>query len=266
MAVLKQLLRAMLHERRGFFTHEGDSRSTHAGRLAHRLVAVVLLATLLCACGGGGDDGSAEPIGGVETFRSVVSNPMDPQNWEIGPIVEGENYSSGVPLNPVPDRAGWAIELPGPTQAAGSVHYVTMPTGSLMGKSRIRMRFRVDAAPGVRIVPRNFPERPSRLTLYFQRRGDNWMAKGAFEAYRWYASFSSRSPIQPGAEIEVEAPFDGNWTAVLSSTRANNPAAFEAAMRQAERIGFVLGGGDGAGHGVYATGPARLIVTSFVAE
>ena len=226
----------------------------------------MVLSALLAACGGGGqggDDGSADS---GETSLMALLDPMDPNVWEIGPIIGGENYSSGVPVNPLPDPAGWAIDLPGPTQASGSVHYVTMPTGSLAGKSKIRMRFRVEAAAGVKILPRNFPDRPSRLTLYFQRAGDNWLAKGDSESYRWYASFSSRSPIEPGAEIEIEAPFDKNWTAVLSSSRQNNPAAFEAALRQAARVGFVLGGGDGAGHGVYATGPARLVVTTFSVE
>lgn len=38
------------------------------------------------------------------------------------------------------------------------------------------------------------------------------------------------------------------------------------AMNDAGRIGFVLGGGDGLGHGIYATGPARLVVKSFQIE
>jgi hypothetical protein len=34
----------------------------------------------------------------------------------------------------------------------------------------------------------------------------------------------------------------------------------------ADRIGFTFGGGDGYGHGTYATGSARFVVTSFAVE
>ncbi|MBA3729320.1 MAG: hypothetical protein H0W92_00715 [Sphingomonas sp.] len=45
-----------------------------------------------------------------------------------------------------------------------------------------------------------------------------------------------------------------------------NPMGFRSALANADEVGFVLGGGDGLGHGVFATGRARLIVTSFRIE
>jgi hypothetical protein len=45
-----------------------------------------------------------------------------------------------------------------------------------------------------------------------------------------------------------------------------NPSTFLNAKVHADRIGFTMGGGDGYGHGTYATGAARLVVTSFVVE
>ena len=183
--------------------------------------------------------------------------------WVIGPVIRWRNHSEGVPLHPTPRRGGgWQIDLP---QRPSGVHYVTFPLGSLAGKSRIVMRYRIEAAPGVRIVPSTAPAAPSILTLYFQRAGDNWSARGRFEAYRWYASFASHSPLKPG-DYEISAPLDGNWTAVMTSSARTNPAGFRAALAEADQVGFVLGGGDGFGHGVYATGPARLIVTEFRVE
>ena len=38
------------------------------------------------------------------------------------------------------------------------------------------MRYRIEADPGVRIVPATAPQSPSIITLYFQRGGDNWSA------------------------------------------------------------------------------------------
>ncbi len=62
------------------------------------------------------------------------------------------------------------------------------------------------------------------------------------------------------------APLSGNWTAVGRSSARSNPFAFRDALAEADQVGFVLGGGDGYGHGVFATGPARLVVTDFRVE
>ena len=188
---------------------------------------------------------------------------LDASQWVIGPIIGNRNYSVGTPLHPTPRRGGaMHIDVP---RAPGSVHYVTFPHGSLQGKSRIVMRYRVEADPGVRIVPTTAPDLPSIMTLYFQRAGDNWSGRRRYETYRWYATFASHSPISVG-EHEIVAPLNGPWTAVESSTARNNPRAFWDAVADADQVGFVLGGGDGYGHGISATGRARLVVTSFRVE
>lgn len=186
-----------------------------------------------------------------------------PSAWLIGPIIRGRNYSEGVPLHPSagPGRA-WHIDLP---RAPGSVHYVTFRHGPLTGKRRIVMRYRIEADPGVRILPITAPGSPSMITLYFQRAGDNWSGRRRFEAYRWYATFATQSPIRPG-EHRIVAPLAANWTAVQTSSARTNPVAFADAIANADQVGFVLGGGDGYGHGVFATGRARLIVTEFRVE
>lgn len=157
---------------------------------------------------------------------------------------------------------GQVVEIP---REGESVNYATMATGPLTGKKRIFMRYRVECDPGVKILPKGFPSLTSMITLHFQRAGDNLTGQGQFEAYRWYATFSSKRPIVPGV-YEMEAPLDGNWTAVLTSSRQSNPAGFKAAVDNADRVGFVLGGGDGVGHGVYATGKARIVVIDFRVE
>ena len=212
-----------------------------------------LLATLLLA----GCSNRAQAVEPPPTH-----NPR-PDQWTIGPIIDGRDYSQRMPLHPTPDAGGaWHIDLP---QAPGSVHYVTFRYGSLAGKKRIVMRYRIDAAPGVRVVPATAPNLPSIVTLYFQRAGDDWSAAGPFEAYRWYATFASQMPVTPG-EHEMVAPLDGNWTAVGKSTARNYPGAFRAAIEAADLVGFVLGGGTGYGHGVFATGRARLTMLEFRVE
>ena len=221
-----------------------------AAPLARFAIAAAFVAEAAC-----GTDAQADPPRGAD--------PLDPRAWTIGPIIRGRNYSQGVPLQPSPARRGaWQIDLP---RAPGSVHYVTFRHGSLAGKRRIVLRYRVEADPGVRIEPVTAPGTASIITLYFQRGGDNWSARGRFETYRWYATFASHSPIAPG-EHEMVAPLDGAWTAVMTSSARTAPAAFRDALQHADQVGFVLGGGDGYGHGVFATGRARLIVTDFRVE
>ena len=188
----------------------------------------------------------------------VPDNIMDPQAWEVGPIYDGVNVSSGFALNPHPE--GFAIDIP--LISAGSVHYVTVPTGSLADKTKVTLVCKFEMADGAKLCPVKSPDAPSLLTLYFQRAGDNWTGTGKYETYRWYASFATQADL--GArEYTIEARFDDNWTAIQTSSRATQPEAFADALANAERIGFVLGGGDGLGHGVSATGPAKLIVKSF---
>jgi hypothetical protein len=201
------------------------------------------LLLLLAGCGGGGSDG--EP---VEKANPAIE-------WQI-------SQSVNMPAALSPHADGWSLDFP---QAGSSVHYVTKggPTGALAGKTLIRMAYRIEAGPGVRIVPRSDPESPSMLTLYFQRAGDTWTA--SHEAYRWFAAFSRPIPITAGEHV-ITARLDGPWSAASVSTRDSNPAGFAAALEGAGRIGFVLGGGTGAGHGVYATGQARLVLKSFTVE
>src|SRR5690606_23855439 len=83
--------------------------------------------------------------------------------WEIGPVIKGRNYSHNMPLRPAPARDGVRIDFPWPDARAGHVHYVTCRHGPLEGKRRIVMRFRIDAEPGVRFVPQEFPERQAEI-------------------------------------------------------------------------------------------------------
>ena len=184
--------------------------------------------------------------------------------WEIGPVLRGRNYSVGMPPAPVPAaRGGWSFDFPYPNERAGHVHYLTTATGSLLGRSRIVMRYRIDAARGVRIAPRENPRAPATLTLYFQRRGDNWSGRRRYEHYRWYASHANRVALSPG-EHEVTLSLEGhNWKSLTAATGDQVPAEFRDALINAGRVGFVLGGGGSAGHGVYSTGPARFTLISF---
>lgn len=182
----------------------------------------------------------------------------DPNSWEIGPVIAGENLSHNVPLHPVKTPEGLQIVMP----TVDGVHYVTAPVASLASKAKIMVRYRVDADPGVKFVPSSDANAPAMISAYFQRKGDDWSAGGVYEAYRWFASFATHTPVTVG-EHTIEASLYENWTAVLTSSRANNLKAFHDALDNPGRVGLVFGGGTGLGHGMYATGPASITLLSF---
>ena len=106
--------------------------------------------------------------------------------WEIGPIINGRNYSANMPLRPAEGPDGATFAIPGPTRDQGHVHYVTLPVRGLEGARQITLRYRIDAPRGTRFLQQENPGAgPASLSLYFQRRGDSWGAR--HPDYRWYA-------------------------------------------------------------------------------
>jgi len=166
-----------------------------------------------------------------------------------------------MPEHPSTSPDGPTFLIPHATKADGHVHEVTFHHGPLTGKTRLVLRYRVDMEPGVKIVAASDSVSPSMLSLYFQRAGDNWSARGAYEAFRWYSP-GIVIPIDAG-EHELAVGLDENWTAVLTSSRSSNPAGFKAAIDNADNVGFVFGGGTGRAHGVFATGPAQFTILEF---
>lgn len=218
-----------------------------------RLRAAIILTSALLAGG----------VCAAPAAAQGVSAAAEPGRWVIGPIIGRRNYSVAMPLHPTPRRGGgFHIDLP---NAPGSAHYVTFRHGSLAGKRQIRIRYRVQVDPGARIVATTVPKWPGLITPYFQRAGDNWTGRGRFETYRWYGTFATKV-LEPG-QFEIVAPLTSKWTAVETSNALTAPGRFRDAAVNADQVGFVLGGGDGFGHGVHVVGGrARLIVTDFQVE
>lgn len=263
-------------------------QSSRRGNQNAQYSGLVALSTLLLlsACGGGGgaatgsqagapapgptstptpapDPGqTATPTPTPTPGSTVTAAAMVASNWEIGPVIKGADYSSGMPLTPTqntPPEQGWWFDFP---LFPGSVHYVTFHYGSLAGKTHIVMHYKVEADPGVVIHPITQSDAPSMgPTIYFQEKGDDWDTDGM----RWWATFATPLPINPG-EYTMDVPLDGKWTSVVSMTAATNPSQFAKAKQNADRVGFTFGGGTGYGHGVYADGNARFVLESFSIE
>lgn len=189
---------------------------------------------------------------------AIAAPPAD--LWEIGPIIRGKNYSYRMPLHPEETRAGASFAIPGPTAAAGHVHYVTIPTRPLAGARAITLRYRIDAAPGTRFVPQELPNEPATLSLYFQRAGDGWTKRQP--DWRWYSPTNRTMPLRPGTHT-VRIGLDEDWIAMTGPGAHANPRGFQAALAETVRVGFTFGSEGGRGHGVYATAPARFTILDF---
>ncbi len=195
------------------------------------------------------------------TASALVASEVADRAWTIGPIIKGKNYSLGMDPDPVYTSEGIAIDFP--TMPSSHVHYVTFDPGKLEGKTEIVMRYRIEAERGTRFIPQESPDLPAMLSLYFQRRGDRWNAKGAYAYYRWYAPQHSMVKLEPG-EFEVRVKLrDPQWISVWGHEVGDKARYRDRAMLDVERVGFVLGSNSARGHGVYATKPARMTVTHF---
>jgi hypothetical protein len=205
---------------------------------------------------------SAVLLGGA--VASVAPSAAD---WEIGPWIRGKNYSVGMPDTPTPVKGGgWSFRFPGPTLDDGHVHYLTFQHGALTGKKRIVMRYRIDAKPDVRFLAREIPQEPATISLYFQRGGDTWKAKGRHVYSRWYAPKAKMGMVAPGTHMISIALDDPDWISVLGGRSGDNPKRLAEAMAETERVGFVMGSSSARGHGVYATGAAKFTLLEYRIE
>lgn len=192
------------------------------------------------------------PLAGLE---ARTERPLSVAAWEIGPVIDGHNYSQGL-FGASQSNEGWTFLL-GPN---AEPHYVTFHHGSLSGNREIRMRFRIDGPPGAIVYGAKCPVgSPSAVTLYFQRRGDDWSSDGE----RWWATFASVPIKGPMGETEIDAPLNAKWTSVNIMTADTSPAEFAAAKAEADRVGFTFANCEGYGHGARATAPVRFVVTAF---
>lgn len=176
--------------------------------------------------------------------------------WDIGPLVWGRNYSVGMPAHPQAAPGG-AVRFAFPRAGSGQVDAMTTAIGPLDQARSVTIRYRVDAAPGTRFVADETPDVPATVSLYFQRAGDTWTARGRYASYRWYAPGEAVIPLVPG-ERTVTVRLDAPWTNVNGKPVSEDPRGFAAARAGAATLGLAFGSLTRRSHGVYATGRASF--------
>jgi hypothetical protein len=192
-----------------------------------------------------------------ESSASPGAISLDPARWEIGPIINGKNYSPGMPSQPTAEGSGWSFTFP----AQDGVHYVTSPlAGSLMAGGEVKVRFSI-TGPG-RLLPTQ-GDPPARIRLFLQRRGDDWSGAGRHEFYRWW---SVGNVVLAAGKQELAARLiPDQWLSVFGK-RGDHPAAagqLAATIANLQAVGQTFGGMF-AGHGVFAVeGPSRFTLESY---
>jgi hypothetical protein len=167
-----------------------------------------------------------------------------PAGWTA--ITNGKDYGTKV-------ESDGSFDFP---VAPNSVHYVTGACDSLAGAKGLRLRYRIDADPGVKFLgAKDNQEITVGPFLHFQCGGITWTGEGEDETRRWWPD--AAPTLTPG-EHEIEALFTDEWGAVETSTNRTHPDAFAAALKDAARVGLTWPNMEGKGHGLYATGNARF--------
>lgn len=188
------------------------------------------------------------------------SSPVNSSNWQIGPVINGTNYSKGLPTK-AKVEPGAVISFP--ISQTAEPHYVTIPTGSLATKKEIKATFKIEGSPTALIYGAGCPETSvSALTLYFQRKDDDWQKNG----WRWWYR-PSRVTLAGVGTYEIVAPLDSpKWTSVMGMKAETSPEVFNAAKREAYLVGFTFANCTGAGHGAKATEPVKFTLLSWRVE
>ena len=206
----------------------------------------------------------------IATFLAAAALPvaiaaMPPaEAWEIGPWARGRNYSVGMPAHPVAARGG-GVAFDFPVAGSGQIDAMVTNVAPLAGARQITMRYRIDAARGTHFVADETPDQPATVSLYFQRRGDNWSARGRYGSYRWYVPIRAVIPLEPGVRT-VTVRFDEPWGNVHGVKNSQDAAGYRAALEDTARLGVAFGSSDRRSHGVYATGPARFTLLDLEIE
>ena len=188
--------------------------------------------------------------------------------WTIGPVINGVNYSVGMPLHPTQTGSGFSFVFPG---SGGAVNYVTTTLVSLHLTTSVTMQYQITLSAGAALtcdVPNaaaaNSASGKPTLALFIQQPGDNWSAAGPYNYFRWYGA-GGAIPAKSGIYTVTLPLTIAHWSAVEAP--AGTQAQLSGAAMNVGTIGVTFGGCGGAGHGVaMKTGTATFTVLSFTAS
>jgi hypothetical protein len=219
-----------------------------------RLSFALLLAVTLATC----NDNPPPPSSGIS---------MNADAWTIGPVIDGKDYSVGMPLRPTTEGSGWRFDFPKSCgkQPDCSVHYVTVGAGGLKPSQSqsISAKFTITASSNAvfncRIIPNNpegYSNEPAETMFVLQHKNDDWNT----ELYRYF-SYPERTKLSPGTYTVTVPLTPDKWISMMGKPAA---ATMTDTLNNLANVGLVFGGCGYAGHGVQmAQGTARFALDNF---
>lgn len=205
-----------------------------------KMFLAFVLATLT-ACGGGGghkSDPPKPPSGGGGTTTS----------WFFGPIIDGENYTKGMPARPTAAGQGFTFDFKNAPSEVDAVIKKNPP--SLVGMKGLKLNYTVTGSGFMAAGETNVP---GRVGISLQRKGDNWSGSGQYQQYRLY---SQSRPLLVAGSGQVVAT---TWIDVKG--KVVSPAVVSTVVANLDNYSVVFGGSF-ASHGVYATQPASFTMVN----
>lgn len=185
-----------------------------------------------------------------------ATSPNNP--WTIGPLVNGQDMSAGMPAQPTANSDG-SFSFTFPTVKPG-VHGMTRPVTEA-GRAKMQAVYDIAiGADGKFLEVDGDPADPvaGAVRLFLQRKGDDWDGPNTGKSsYRFY---SAPMPLVPGPSALSAALTPDLWTNVDGQQDA---PGFAAMLADLGTVGLAFGGRF-AMHGVYADGPATFTLRSFV--
>lgn len=207
-----------------------------------RVAIIVIVCAILAACGGGG--------GGANV----------PHHTDVGSRI-WSIFGSGKPPLRLHDLFGGGVAYDLRDTPEARAGYVVRRVDELdRGEIEIILRVEGDGVADPVNGDRVCAGQPAEIAVYFQRRGDDWLAtEGSTEFYRWW--WRDRIPLEPGTEVALTLPLEPStqWTSVFAKSALERPDKFADAVEQMRYVGVTHGGCGAAGHGAYAkSGAVRV--------
>lgn len=193
---------------------------------------------------------AATIVAAALVWRFVLRPHAPSQGWYFGPILQGRNYTLGMSERPETVGAGWRFSLAPGQEVDGVLQGAARLAGT------IHLRYRFAGA----VYPSEYPDHEPLLALFFQRRGDDWSAQGAFAFYRWYHILG---PLAPG-EYETTVPLTAEaWSSVNGKSGADAAVEFAEALSACACVGVGFGHNMGLMHGVCTAATATFEMLAF---
>ena len=205
------------------------------------------------------------------------SIPLRAKNWRVisSAPVKLSNDSAGDLLFSFPSIKNFIADTD-----QGSIHYLYMPYshnltggncnygGTAVQGYCLTLQFQIVTAgaptfnyelePG-QCLDYNPPSscNPASVSLYLQRKGDDWQATSTTEWYRWWANVFV--PLQQGV-FEYTVPL--TWDQWFDVYGRSDQSQFQATLANLANAGLTFGGGFYRGHGVNVSGgTAEMVIT-----